>query len=182
MDLPADTDRRVPTPAQDITVPTAGQVIARSLPAALVTVLGLPLLGWFLPTDVREGWWFLSAIAIMVSTFLVLHLVQAPRPRFDKQVSQERWSWSLTYVAKHRSVSADPGVRTAAAVAACSEIEMFIVHVGIVLGGVLGHLIRPDFFWLSFVGAAAGAVLVAAFRLRRSWIYLGLVHSKTRTE
>lgn len=182
MDLPADTGDRVPTPAQDITVPTAGQVIARSLPAALVTMFGLPLLGWFLPTDAREGWWFLSAIAIMASTFLVLHLVQAPRPRFDRQVSQERWSWSLTYVAKHRSVSTDPGVRTAAAVAACSEIEMFIVHVGIVLGGILGKLIRPEFLWLSFVGAAAGAALVAAFRLRRSWIYLRLVHSRTMTE
>ncbi|MEX5262351.1 hypothetical protein, partial [Kocuria sp. CPCC 205263] len=62
-------------------------------------------------------------LAILASTFLVLRLVQAPRPPFDKQVSQERWSWSLTYVTKNRSVSADPGVRTAADLAACSEIE-----------------------------------------------------------
>ena len=182
MDLRPDTGDRVPPPAQGASIPTAGQVVIRSIPAAAVGLLGLPLLGRFLPPDVGEGWWFLSALAIMTSTFLVLYLVQAPRPRFDKQVSQERWSWSLAYVAKHRSVSTDPGVRTAAALAACSEIEFFIVHVGIVVGGVLGNVIRPEFLWLSFVGASTGAALVATFRLRRSWIYLRLVHAKTTTE
>lgn len=180
MELRADTGDRAPTPGSGIAVPTVGQVIARSIPAAAVPALGLPLLGLLLPADVREGWWVLSSLAIMASTFLVLRLVQAPRPPFDKQVSQERWSWSLTYVAKHRSVSADPGVRTAAALAACSEIEMFVVHVGIVVGGVLGNVVRPEFLWLSFVGAATAAALVAAFRLRRSWTYLKLVHSASR--
>ncbi|GAA1750569.1 hypothetical protein [Kocuria aegyptia] len=182
MDLRADTGDRVPPLAQSVSIPTAGQVVIRSLPAAAVGLLGLPLLGRFLPPGVGEGWWFLSALAIMTSTFLVLYLVQAPRPRVDKQVSQERWSWSLAYVAKHRSVSTDPGVRTAAALAACSEIELFIVHVGIVVGGVLGNVIRPGFFWLSFVGASTGAGLVAAFRLRRSCFYLRLVHAMTTTE
>lgn len=181
MELRLDAGDRVPPPAEGVTIPTVGQVVIRSIPAAAVGLLGLPLLGWFLSADVREGWWFVSALALMVSAFLVLQLVQAPRPSFDKRVSQERWSWSLAYVAKHRSVSTDPGVRTAAALAACSEIELFVVHVGIVVGGVLADVIRPKFFWLSLVGAATGGALAAAFRLRRSWIYLRLVHSPTTT-
>lgn len=58
-----------------IMISIADQVIIWSIPAAAVALLGLLLLGWFLPSDARKGWWFLNTLAIMASTFLVLHLV-----------------------------------------------------------------------------------------------------------
>lgn len=60
MDLTADTGEQVPAPAQDIPVPPVDTVITRSVPVAAGALLGLPLLGLFLPTDAREGWWALD--------------------------------------------------------------------------------------------------------------------------
>lgn len=64
MDLRPDTGDRVPPPGKGVSIPTAGQVGIRSIPAAAVGLFGLPLLGWFLTPGVGEGWWFLSALAI----------------------------------------------------------------------------------------------------------------------
>lgn len=50
------------------------------------------------------------------------------------------------------------------------------------MGDGVANVIRPELFWLSFISAYICAAVVAAFRLRRSCIYMQLAHSHTVAE
>lgn len=161
-------------------VSTVGQVAVRSIPAVLVAVAGPPMVAVVLPGGTGDGWWFLAVFSLFALAGLVQYLVQPSQSRLDKRVSQERWKWALSSVTKTRAVPVDPGVRTTAAAVACTEIQMFVVLISFILGVVLGMLIRPEAPWSSFLGAPIGMALVSAFRLRRSLIYLTVLHAQAR--
>ena len=160
--------------------PTVGQLAVRSIPASLVAVAGPPLVAVVLPGGTGDGWWFLVVFLLFALAGLVQYLVQPSQPRLDKRVRQERWKWALSSVIKTREVPVDPGVRATAAAVACTELQMFVVLIFFVLGVVLGMLIRPEAPWSSFLGAPIGMALVSAFRLRRSLIYLTVLHAQAR--
>ncbi|MFI7581486.1 hypothetical protein [Kocuria kalidii] len=169
-------------PIDSPAVPTAAQVAMRSTPAVLFALASPPLVAAVLPDETGDGWWLLAVFSLFALTWLIQHLVQSPQPRPDKRVSQERWKWALSSVTKTREVPVDPGVRTTAAMIACTEIQAFVVLTSFALGVVSGMLVQPEAPWASFLGAPIGMALVSAFRLRRSLTYLTVLHAPARTD
>lgn len=163
-------------------IPTAGRTIVRTLPACAVAAIGIPLVGWFLPPDSADGvpWELLTVFAALGLMLAVHHLTKAPRPRFDKKVPRAQWTRAHDSAAKSGVLPSMTGMRITAGVAACSTIEGFMALFAVLLGALLGELVRPDLSWLLPVSGALGAATVFAFRLRPSWSYLHVLHSNAQ--
>lgn len=173
------TDAAAP-PGETIPIPTIRQVLVRALPVSAVMLLGIPALVWLvLDPDghVRMPWWPLVVVAFVGVVAFIDHFAKAPRPRFDKGVSKQRWKGALASAPRFKTVPTDPEVRTAAGVIACSNIEGLIVCGAILLGLFLGELLRPALPWWTVACGAVGAAIGTAFRSRGSWAYLKALHA-----
>jgi hypothetical protein len=171
-------------PNEDIPIPTIRQVVLHTLPAAAITVIGIPVIAWLLVDATGEmttRWLPVLIIALVGLAALVHHFVQAPRPSFDKRVSTREVKDALSYTRKVGTVPTDPHVRTAAGVFACSDVETIMMVGAFLLGGALAALIRPEFPWLSTGFALVAIVLIIAFKARHGWSYLKVLHSESRT-
>ena len=168
-------------PAGGLSIPTVGQLIRRALPTSAVAVISFPALAWFLPDAAPELLWFLATLAVFGLLMLVHYFAQAPRPRFNKKVSRVRWQGALSSAPKFRIVPSDPDVRTAAGLAACAIVEGLVVMVAVLLGMFLGELVRPEFPWVLASCGALGVAIGSAFRIRRAWCYLNVLHAGSRS-
>lgn len=174
---PGDT----PQFADDL-IPTARQAVVRTLPACAVSVIGIPLSAWFTPRDTSElrTPWELLIVLAALGLFPIIHrLTRAPRPRFD-DVGRAQWKRALASAARSGSLPSNPEVRTATGVIACNSIEAFMMVVAVLLGTLLGEIVRPEFSWLVLVSGAVALAIGFAFRLRSSWSYLSVLHAEAR--
>lgn len=172
------------TPQQgDALVPRARQTVVRTLPACAVAVLGIPLLAWCTPRDtsetLRTPWELLTFLAALGLLVIVHRLTRAPRPPLD-DVGRAQWKRALASAARSRSLPSNSEVRTATGVIACSSIEAFMTVVAVLLGTLLGEIVRPEYSWLVLVNGAVVIAIGFAFRLRSSWSYLGVLHAEVR--
>lgn len=171
-------------PADERTaIPTGRQVAVRSLPAAAVAVIGIPVIVWLLvdATGEMTTWWLPVLIfALLGLSALVLHFVQAPRPRFDKGISTREVIRALSYTRRSGTLPTDPRVRTAAGVFACGDIETPVMIAACLLGGAFAVLIRPKFAWVEAGLFPAAIALIFTFKARRGWPYLKVLHSASR--
>ncbi|GAA1749804.1 hypothetical protein [Kocuria aegyptia] len=177
MDHPAQRTNEVP-------VPTAGQVLVRTLPVASVLILGMPLAIQLVldeSGETRTIWWLVPLLAVFGLAVLVHHYAKAPRPGFDKRVGQAQWKQVFAAVAKTGDLPGHPDVRKAVGVVACLSIEALVGAVAIVIAFLLCAPIAPAYPWLAALGGPALLTVVYALRARRSWVYLRTLHAAEPT-
>lgn len=164
-------------------IPTGRQVAVRTLPAAALAVIGIPVVVWLLvdATGEMTTWWLPVLIfAVLGLSALVLHFVQAPRPRFDKRISTREVMRALSYTRRSGTVPTDPRVRTAAGVFACGDVETLVMIAACLLGGAFAVLVRPEFAWVEAGLFPAAIALIFAFKAMHGWPYLKVLHSASR--
>ena len=164
----------------DTLIPTAGQVIVRTLPACAVAILSIPLLAFFLPPDVAEQrtpWLLLIFLASVGVAGIVYHFTKVPRPRVEERALDAQWKRTFDSAATSGSLPPHPDVRVAAGAAACRVIGGFMLMVATLLGTVLCAFIRPELSWWDWgaIGFLTMAV-VSAFSLRKACAYLNVLH------
>ena len=54
--------------------------------------------------------------------------------------------------------------------------------VAVLLGMFLGELVRPEFPWVLASCGALGVAIGSAFRIRRAWCYLHVLHAGSRSD
>lgn len=183
MEQNADTAADDAEQSANSSIPTAGRTIVRTLPPCAGAVIGIPLLAWYLPPDAAERgtpWELLTVFVALALMGIVHHFTKVPRPRFDKSVPRAQWTRAHDSAAKSGFLPSMPGMRIAAGVAACGVIEGCMVLSAVLLGALLGELVRPDLSWLVPVSGAVGVGIVYAYRLRSSWAYLKALHAEAR--
>lgn len=164
-------------------IPTAGQTVVRTLPACAVALIGIPLMAWLLPQDAAEPrtpWELLIVFAALGLLVIVHYFAQAPRPRLDKKVGRAQWKRALASASRSDSLPPHPDVRIAAGIVACNIIEGFMVMLAVLLGIIVGGFLRPELSWLAISGGVVGGLIVYAFRLRRGWSYLRILHAEVQ--
>jgi hypothetical protein len=167
-----------------VPVPTAGQVLVRTLPVAAVAIIGLPLVVRLVLDEngeTRTVWWPVPLLAVFGIAMLVHHFAKAPRPRFDKRVGQARWKQAFAAAAKTGALPEHPDVRKAVGVIACLSIEALVGAVAIVLAFLLCAPFAPALPWLAALGGPVLLTVVYAFRASRAWAYLRALHIAERT-
>lgn len=183
MDQPAPAPDSHAPADERTAIPTGRQVAVRTLPAAAVAVIGIPVNVWLLvdATGEMTTWWLpVLIVALLGLSALVLHFVQAPRPRFDKRISTREVKEALSYTRRSGTVPTDPHVRTAAGVFACGDVETLVMIAACLLGGALAVLIRPEFAWIEAGFAPVAIALIFSFKARHGWPYLKVLHSASR--
>lgn len=169
---------------ESVSVPTAGQVLARTVPAAAVLAAGLPVLTqWALDgssnTDV--AWLPFAPAMLMVVALIVQHLVQAPRPRLDPHADQKALRRWLVFTSASGRVPEDPQTRTAVGVLACGPLETAALAVGGIAGIIAIWIVRDQTWWAVTVILVALIAVVPMLRARRSWRYLRALHAPAHT-
>ncbi|MFI7496742.1 hypothetical protein ACH9D2_18730 [Kocuria sp. M4R2S49] len=166
-----------------VPVPTARQVLVRTLPAAAVLAISLPLATWWLRDSTSDGgpWWgWLVILAATVGLSAIIQLCTSPpRPRLDPRIGQAQWASATATAARTGELPACPGVRTAVGVAACVGIEGVIGSASLLAAIAFCALILPD-LWTTLVPVTV-LTGMAVFRVRRSWVYLRALHTAERT-
>ncbi|MFI7580330.1 hypothetical protein [Kocuria kalidii] len=95
-----------------VPVPTARQALVRTVPAAAVLAISLPLGTWWLLGVTGDGgpWW--AWLLILVATIGLSAIVQRcaspPRPRIDQRIGQAQWAPAIRAVAKTGELPACP--------------------------------------------------------------------------
>lgn len=168
----------------EVPVPTAGQVLVRTLPVAAIVIIGLPLVIRLVLDEnggTRTIWWPVPLLAVFGLAMLVHHFAKAPRPRFDKRVGQAQWKQAFAAAAKTGALPEHPDVRKAVGVIACLSIEGLVGAVAIVLAFLLCAPFAPAFPWLAALGGPVLLTVLYAFRARRAWVYLRVLHTVEHT-
>ncbi|MEX5300018.1 hypothetical protein RCG67_14705 [Kocuria sp. CPCC 205292] len=161
-----------------VPVPTARQVLVRALPAAAVMVISLPLATWWWVEVTGDGgpWWWLLILAATVGlSAIIQRYTSPPRPRIDPRTGEAQWAPATATAAKNGELPACPEVRTAVGVAACAGIEGLIVLIALLMAIIFSAMILPD-LWTVLLPVTVMTGM-AAFRVRRSWVYLRVLHS-----
>lgn len=175
----ADTDS---TQTESITVPTAREVLKRSLWAAVVLVAGFPLFAWWFMDDNSSG---LDVLVVFVGCVLlalgVQRITQAPRPRLDKGADREPVKRALAIALKSGSLPEDPMRRSAAGMLACQHIEGMLLSAAMVLGIILASFVKPTFSWVTPVAVLVTLAAINSVWVWRSWRYLKTLHVGFRT-
>lgn len=164
----------------EVPVPTARQVLVRTLPVAAVVIIGLPLAIQLVlgeSGETRTIWWPVPLLAVFGIAMLVHHFTKAPRPRFDKRVGQAQWKPAFAAAAKTGALPEHPDARKAVGVIACLSIEALVGAVAIVLTFLLCAPFVPAFPWLAALGGPVLLTVVYALRARRAWGYLRVLHT-----
>lgn len=163
-----------------VPVPTAGQVLVRTLPEAAVMVIGLPLVVRFVLDEngeTRTPWWPVPLLALAGLVMLVDRYAQAPRPRYDQRVGEAQWKPAFAAAAKTGVLPEYPEVRVAVGVVACQNIEGVVTGVAMVVAVALSALAAPGFPWLGALGALVILTVINAVRAPRAWAYLRALHT-----
>lgn len=168
----------------EVPVPTAGQVLVRTLPVAAVLLVGMPLVIQLVPDEsgeTRTIWWLVPLLAVFGLAVLVHHYTKAPRPEYDKSVGQAQWKQAFAAAARTGELPEHADVRKAVGVVACLSIEALVGAVAIVIAFLLCAPIAPAYPWLAALGGPALLTVVYALRARRGWAYLRALHTAART-
>ncbi|MFC4905553.1 hypothetical protein [Kocuria oceani] len=168
----------------DTHVPTAAQVLIHELPVTAMMMIGLPILVfWLLDTptgDPRTPWWPVFIVAFTGAVLLTQRLLQAPRPRLNKQIGPGRLTDSLLQASRTGTMPADPGVRTAAGVTACYRIEAAMASVAVTVALLIPGIIQPLHSFIA-AGTVSGIfALLHLSRARHSWAYLKALHTTSQ--
>ncbi|GEO97041.1 hypothetical protein [Kocuria turfanensis] len=169
-------------PAQqtaDVPVPSAGRVVAGALPGAVVAVLGIPLLAWWLMDDAgdaRVRWWPVPVIALVGLIALLGHYARATPPEGRTRTERKHMERALSAIPRKGPVPDDPLVRRAVVVSACNNIAALVFWGAVLLGMALGAGVRPGYSWFAASGGAVGLAAAAAVQLRRHWANYQALH------
>src|SRR3712207_6665185 len=137
MDDPARTGDRDVEQGGIIPLPTARQVLLRTLPAAALLAAGLPLIThWALhhTGDARRESRMFAPARLMGAALILQHLTQAPRPPIDQYADPARLRRWLTFTSASGRVPQDPRTRITAGVLACGQLETAVLMMGAILG------------------------------------------------
>lgn len=171
-------------PAASTPLPTAGQVLTRTMPAATVLALGWPLLtywGLYGNGNERSSWLPFAPALLMIAALLVQHLVRPPRPRLDPRADQKALRrWMLLASSSGRTPE-DPHARTAAGILACKQLETAALMLGTIAGVIAIWVISGETWWAVTAILLALIAVVPTLRARRGWHYLKALHAPART-
>ncbi|MEX5256666.1 hypothetical protein [Kocuria arenosa] len=168
----------------EVPVPTAGQVLVRTLPVASVVIVGIPLAIQLVldeSGETRTIWWLAPLLAVFGLAMLVHHYAKEPRPRFDKRAGQTQWEMAFAEAARTGALPEHPDVRKAVGVVTCLSIEGLVGAVAIVIAFLICGPFVPAFPWLAALGGPVLLTVVYALRARRGWAYLRALHAVERT-
>ncbi|MUN63817.1 hypothetical protein GMA12_11820 [Kocuria sediminis] len=171
-------------PAQqtaDVPVPFVGRVVVGVLPGAVVAVLGIPLLAWWLMDeagDARVGWWPVPVIALVGLVALLGHYAGATPPEGRTRTERKQMERALSAIPRKGPVPDDPLVRRAVVVSACNNIAALVFLGAVLVGMALGAGVRPGYSWFAASGGAVGLAVVAALQLRRHWANYQALHAR----
>ena len=161
-------------------IPTVGQVVARTVPAAAILVLAMPVaLWWLLDTSsgaLRTPWWPVLLLGLLALFHLLARLARTPRPTDLPPVPAERVRNALIAAARTGALPPEPPVRAAAGVTACQRIEAAAYAVAATTGVLVASLLVPQPAWTSFAVVAGILALIHVLRARHPWAYLRAVH------
>lgn len=184
MDDPARTGDRDVEQGGIIPVPTARQVLLRTLPPAALLAVGLPLITrWALNDsgDARGEWRMFAPAFLMGAALILQHLAQAPRPQIDQQADQaglRRW---LVFTSASGRVPEDPRTRISVGVLACGQLETAVLMMGAILGVIANWFVRSNSLWAATTILLLLIAVVPAVRARRGWRYLQALDAHERT-
>ena len=167
-------------------VPTVGQVVVGTVPAAAVLVVAMPVaLWWLLDTstgELRTPWWPALLLGLLVLFHLLARLARPPpRPTGLPPVSAERVRNTLDSAARTGAVPSEPPVRAAAGATACQRIEAAAYAVAATTGVLVASLLVPQPAWTVFAVVAGILAVIHVLRARHPWAYLRAVHHDDHT-
>src|SRR5699024_4919512 len=132
------------SPVGTATAPTVGQVLARTVPAAAVLVLAMPVaLWWLLDTpsgDLRTPRWPALLLGLLALFQLLARLARATRPTNLPPVSADRVHHALDSATRTGAVPSEPRVRAAAGATACQRVEAAAYAVAATTGVLVASL------------------------------------------
>ncbi|GEO96819.1 hypothetical protein [Kocuria turfanensis] len=166
----------------EVPVPRAGQVLVRTLPAALMLAIGLPGLAlWGLDENGNAGsGWFLFLPGLLVPAALLLHrLTRAPRPDLPPATERAPLTWDLAIAAETGRLPPRSSAQAATALA-CRQVEMTVLVGAAALGATITWAARAVWLWLVLATLCAATTLVAGRRARHGWAYLQAANSTGR--
>jgi len=110
---------------KNLTIPTGGRVLLRTLPAAVVLITGLPVyFGWrYDVLDNHELLALLLTFTCYLLVFMAVGRTRAPLPEPAKQFPHEHVGWTLSTAPRTVTVPQDPNLRIAIGVAATSRVR-----------------------------------------------------------
>ncbi|MEX5236001.1 hypothetical protein [Kocuria arenosa] len=174
-------DQSIPR-TDEVPVPTAGQVLVRTLPAALMLVIGIPGLAlWGLDErgNARSDW-FLFLPGLLVPAALLLHrFMKAPRPDLSPATELDPLKWDLAVAAESGQLPQRSSAQAAAALA-CWQVEKTMLVGAAALGATITWATRAVWQWLVLAALCAAATVVAGRQARHGWTYLQAVHPTGR--
>ncbi|MGQ1797363.1 hypothetical protein ACT4S5_09530 [Kocuria oceani] len=171
------------SPVDTAPAPTVGQVVARTVPAAAVLVVAMPVaLWWLLDTSsgaLRTPWWPALLLALLALFHLLARLAHTPRPTDLPPTSAERVHNALIAATRTGAVPSESRVRATAGVIACQRVEAAVYAVAATTGVLVASLLVPQPAWTVFAVFAVFAGILAVIhtlRARRPWAYLHALH------
>ena len=174
------------SPVDTAPVPTVGQVVVGTVPAAAILVVAMPVaLWWLLDTssgELRTPWWPALLLGLLVLFHLLARLARPPpRPTGLPPVSAERVRNTLDSAARTGAVPSEPPVRAAAGVTACQRVEAAAYAVAATTGVLVASLLVPQPAWTVFAVVAGILAVIHVLRARHPWAYLRAVHHDDHT-
>lgn len=173
------------SPVDTAPAPTVGQVLARTMPAAAVLVVAMPVaLWWLLDTSsgaLRTPWWPALLLGLLALFHVLARLARTPRPTGLPPVSAERVRNALDSAARTGAVPSEPRVCAAAGATACQRIEAAAYAVAATTGVLVASLLVPQPAWTVFAVFAGILAAIHLLRARHPWAYLRAVHHDDHT-
>jgi hypothetical protein len=184
MDQPARVEGSDAHRAKSLPVPTAGQVVARTLPAVAVIVVGFLLLAWLVTNfagEVLTSSWPWAVMAWSGLIVISLGLARRPWPRLEKSADQVSLKRAHALASESGKLPNDPSQRSAAGALAWRRVVAAISATSFALGSVLAVVVRPVLPWWVLVVLAVVLAVFHLVRARPSWRYLQRLHAPART-
>lgn len=146
------------------------------IPSSAVLMFGIPGAALALPADAaqddRMPWALLITTAALLLAVIVHLVFRAPRrPRQGIVVYRAQRRRALAAASQTGEVPTDPAVRATTGVAACQNVEGFVMMVAALVGILVGAVLRLELEgWLVWGPVLVGSI-AAALRLRSSIAY-----------
>lgn len=126
-------------------------------------------------------WWgWLLILTATVGLSVIIQRYTSPRrPRVDQRIGQAQWASATATAVTTGELPACPEVRTAVGFVACVDIAGLIGLASLLVAIASSALILPD-LWTALLPVTVLTGMVA-FRARRSWVHLRVLHTAGRT-